>query len=101
MTISPGQFLGWAISVWLATVAALIFYQTLTGRISLKGLFTVDGKRFAPERLQLFIVAVITLGAYLQGALSATEMPDISPELIALFAGSHAVYLGGKIARMP
>ena len=94
----PGYFLGCFLAVWLAAVVILIAYRILTGRISLQGLFTMDGDQFSPERLQLILVTVGLLAAYAQQALGAGLMPPVSSVVIAVFAASHAVYLGGKVA---
>jgi hypothetical protein len=97
--MTPGDFLGTFLRAWLIAVAAAIVYRMLTGRISLKGLFTIDGTRFSPERLQMLVVTLGVLASYVQGSLTAHKMQPIPSELFSVFAASHVLYLGGKIAR--
>jgi hypothetical protein len=96
--MNPGYVLGWFLPAWLSAVMILIVYRILTGRISLRGLLTTDGDRFSPERLQLLLITFATLAAYLENAVSINAMATLPNELVVVLAGSHALYLGGKIA---
>ena len=96
--MSPATFFEYFLQIWLAALAAVIAYRLLTGGISLNGLFSMDGTRFSPERLQLFIVTLLMIVAYAEESLRTMQMAPISNELVAFFAASHAVYLGGKTA---
>jgi hypothetical protein len=96
--MTPEYFLRCFLGAWLAAVVALIAYRILTGQISLQGLFTMDGDRFSPERLQLALVTFGLLGIFVGEAFSTWKMPAVPSELIALLAGSQVLYLGGKIA---
>jgi len=97
--MSPADFLKGFIAVWLAACSALIGYRLLVGRINLGGVLTVDGKRFSPSRLQLLVATVSGLAAYATASLSAQTMLSVQNELVALFALSHASYLGPKAYR--
>jgi|SRR5690348_1501020 hypothetical protein len=96
--MTPGSVLGWVIELWLAAIVVLIAYRVLTGRISLRGVFTKNGDRFSPERLQLFAVTLSLLVTYMHDSLSTAKMQAPSAELLAIFAASNVLYLGGKIA---
>jgi hypothetical protein len=96
--MNPGYFLGCFLEAWLAALAALIFYRILTGQITLNGLFTMDGERFSPERLQLLLITVGILAWYVQDALGSNAMPTPSNDLLVILGASHFVYIGGKVA---
>jgi hypothetical protein len=96
--MSPAIFLGYFLEIWLAALTAVIAYRFLTGGLSLNGLFSMDGVRFSPERLQLFIVTLLMAVGYAEESLRTMQMAPISNELLALFAASHGAYLGGKTA---
>lgn len=95
----PSEFLGWVLSSWVSAFALLVAFRVLTGKIRLTGLFTVDGKRFSPERLQLFLVFVGALAVYASEALHKGTISPPSDQLLVFLGGSNAVYLSGKIAR--
>jgi len=102
-----GSVLAWLLGSWFAAVAALIAYRILTGQISLGGVLARGGepdapaesRKFSPERAQLLLVTLAGLASYVATALSQQRMPELDSSVLALFALSHAVYLGGKIAR--
>lgn len=94
----PEQAFAAILIAWLSALALLIVYRVLTGKIALGGLLTMDGKRFSPERLQLLACTIAGLAAYASDALAEQKMPDLPSGALALFAASHAVYLGGKVA---
>jgi hypothetical protein len=101
--VTPSQVLKWYMIGWLAAVAALVAYRILTGRIALDGLFTMDGNRFSPERMQLLLVTVGALAIYASEALAAPvittkALPPVPEGLLAILTGSHVLYLGGKIS---
>jgi hypothetical protein len=88
---------------WLVAVATLVTYRILTGRTALNGVFTMDGDRFSPERLQMLFVTLGALAIYASEALAAPvastkSLPPLPEGLLAFLAGSHVLYLGGKIA---
>lgn len=96
--MNPATFLEYFLEIWLALLAVIVAYRVLTGGIPLDGLFSIDGDRFSPERLQLFIVTLLMTLGYAEESLRAMHMSPVPNELLALFAASHAVYLGGKTA---
>jgi len=79
-------------------LALLIAYRLLTGGISLNGLLTMDGEQFSPERAQLLVASVAGLLAYATATLSQGKFPEIPNSLLALFAASHFIYIGGKVS---
>ena len=97
--MAPGHLLGMFLLTWLSAVAALLAYRVLTGAISLDGLFTSDGARFSPERLQLLIMFLSAIVVYAASAMRSKGMPDVPEELLIFLGGSNAIYLAGKIAR--
>jgi hypothetical protein len=99
--MAPGTVLGWLLCGWVAAVATLISYLILTGRIALRGLFTIDGDRFSLERLQLFIVFLTTLVVYAGDAIHEQKLPEVSDLMLFFLGGSNILYLTGKVARPP
>jgi hypothetical protein len=102
-----------ALFVWLAALAVLIIWRALTGGINLFGILAhseqhlADG-RPAAERIQLVIAFVAAVVVYVRAALlqtpdaheaTVTHLPCAGPQLIALFAASHGIYLSGKLGR--
>jgi hypothetical protein len=90
--------LSWVLAAWLVSVVMLIAYRILTGKISLRGLLTIDGDRFSPERLQLLLMTLGLLTIYVQDAVSSWSMRPASDELATVLAASQVLYLGGKFA---
>jgi hypothetical protein len=93
--------------VFVGGLAAIIAYRLLTGQINTSYLLygtKKDGtKYFSPERVQLLIFTLGTAMFYLNSALQnrgSGVLPDVSTETLALLAGSHALYLGGKAYMM-
>ena len=97
--MSPADFLKGFIAVWLAASGLLIGYRLLVGRINLAGVLTVDGESFSPSRLQLLVATVSGLAAYATASLNAHAMVPVQNDLVALFALSHASYIGPKAYR--
>jgi hypothetical protein len=95
--MTPGEFLKGYLAIWFAAFGLIVGFGLLTGGIRLAGVLTVDGETFSPSRLQLLAVSVSGLAAYATACLSAQEMVPVPGDLIALFAASHAVYLGPKV----
>jgi hypothetical protein len=95
--MTPPEFFKSFMAVWLAALTLLIGYRLLTGRIRLAGVLTADGSAFSPSRLQLLAVTVGGLATYATACLSAKQMLPVQGDLVALFAASHAIYLGPKI----
>jgi hypothetical protein len=96
--MSPATFLEYFLQLWLVALTTLIAYRVLTGAISLNGLFSMDGVRFSPERMQLLLVTLLMAAGYAEESLRTMKMAPIANEFVVLFAASHAAYLGGKTA---
>jgi hypothetical protein len=107
------QFAEKGLMLWLALMALAIGWRCLSGGIGLGGILAHDAcdceeQRPAPERVQLLIAFVFALAAYArlaiqssgaQGAAPSLSLPEAPNELVALFLGSHSVYLAGKFGR--
>jgi hypothetical protein len=85
----------------LGTLAAIVVYQILTGKMNTRGLFNDEHGVFSPGRLQLLLVTLACASYVFSQVLDsiargAAGFPTLDPKwLLALF-GSHAIYLGGK-----
>lgn len=98
----------WGLSGWLAAIAILVAYRCLNGGVGLAGMLAQDTQgqaegRPTPERVQLLVMFLIALIGYAKIALEAKvtgKMPEVPPELMALLAGSHGIYLSGKLTRV-
>lgn len=93
-----GYALQWLIVFLMTAFGVRILYGLLIGEIALSGLLTMDGNRFSPERLQLILVTVAGVIAYVGSSVSAGTIVEIPDSLLVLFGVSHSVYLGGKVA---
>jgi hypothetical protein len=110
--VSPAGFLKAFMAFWLASLGLLLGYRLLTGQINLAGVLavkghtavkgdpTVKGHTFSPSRLQLLVATVSALAAYVTASLSAHEMVAVQNDWVALFALSHAAYIGPKAYRV-
>jgi len=102
-----------ALLFWLAALAVLIVWGALTGGINLFGILAhseqhlADG-RPAAERVQLLVAFITAVAVYIRDAMLqtpdahatvVTHLPCAPPQLIALFAASHGIYLSGKLGR--
>lgn len=91
--------LQWEFGFLLGGLAAIVFYQMLTGGINTDGLFLEKNGAgdYSWGRVQLlfftFIFAFIYIGKVMQ---DPTHLPDIRPEFLALLGGSNLAYLGQK-----
>jgi hypothetical protein len=83
----------------IAGYALLIGWKLYLGEIPLRGLLESGKGRSSPARLQMLL---FTLGVAVQYVASVWKnprtdsLPAISPQVLAILAGSQAVYLGGK-----
>jgi len=106
----PGlaQIVEYGLLYWLAALAALVVYRCLNGGINLAGLLGSEPQGgVTGERVQMLFAFLLGVGAYLQLTLATMSGPDPNPhfpeapkELIGLFAGSHSIYLAGKLGRV-
>jgi len=102
-----GTAMLWGLGGWFVAAAGLIGYRCLNGGIGLNGMLAHDGEaqadhRPAPDRIQMLVMFLFALVAYGRLALTAAtshSMPPVPPELVALLAGSHGIYLSGKLTR--
>ncbi|MEA1647825.1 hypothetical protein UAJ10_02170 [Nitrospirillum sp. BR 11164] len=92
----PSSVLAWVLVAWFFALTVIVLYRLLTGRIPVDGLLSDGSERFSPARLQLLIMTIGGLVAYVTSALSTKNLPTIPDSLVGLFAASHAVYVGGK-----
>jgi hypothetical protein len=95
--------LRYEIWILLITLAAVVFYQLVTGRINTRGLLRdkVSGRSFSPGRLQMLIITTVVPLYYMLLIFKSEkpgELPEVPGTLLMMMAGSHAFYLGGKLA---
>ena len=87
----------------IGAYALVIAWKLFTGWIPLDALLrTADGKS-SPARLQMLLFTLLVAGQYMASVWKnpgATSLPAISPTVLAVLGGSHAVYLGGKAISM-
>lgn len=94
-------FVRYEIAFLLATLAAIVVYQIVTGKINTRGLLNDEHGAFSPGRLQL-LLATLAGASYVFSqvmesiALGAGKFPDLDPKWLLGLFGSHALYLGGK-----
>jgi hypothetical protein len=92
---------------FVAAMACAIAIKLLTGGINMQGLLygrTARGKLyFSPERVQLLLFTLWTAISYLADAgqnRRSGKLPEIPEATLAMLAGSHMIYLGGKAMAM-
>jgi hypothetical protein len=89
----------------LIGLISIIGYRLLIGKINTDGLLkdkTGDAK-FSPGRLQMLVTTVSIALYYVFMVLKTTDtgrLPDMPTEFLVALAGSHAIYLGGKLHGM-
>lgn len=98
--LKTGEFAGLAL---MLAFLAIILWRIVSGEISLDGL--LDSKAagaapsYSPERAQLLVFTLFVAGKYLLAVFqnpNRNSLPDLPPEVVAVLAGSQAIYLGGK-----
>jgi len=110
---SPFAFAKWEGVLLLAGFFGIVFWKLANGSIVLDQLFEGDIRDRDPKnvdgystyvsagRVQSFLVTVfVALYYLLQVVQNPTEFPRLPAEMIAVLAGSHALYLGGKAQAM-
>jgi hypothetical protein len=94
------SILRWEGQGFLYLLAAILAYKLLTRQISLGGLFARkgDGAPVSQERIQLLGATLAVSGMYLSDAMQSTNgnLPDVSPQLIYVFAASSGIYASVK-----
>ncbi|MFV2045102.1 MAG: hypothetical protein ACC700_17940 [Anaerolineales bacterium] len=107
---SPTAFLRTSILVFLITLALIVFYQLLAGKINTRRLLFAKGRDSAgpstrrrtsglsPSRIQLLVVT-IGVAIYLLAEVmrDPSRFPEIPTGLLLLMAGSEAIYLARKV----
>jgi len=93
----------WETLLFLICTFGMVAALILNGRIRLDGLLQgtkADGSTYvSPERVQLLLSTLAVAFQFLSAVLrDPTKFPDIPASWIAMFGGSHFVYLGGKAA---
>ena len=91
--------LRWEMGLFLGGLAAIVFYQMLTGRINTTGLLQEKtGKdELSWGRVQLLLFTFIFAFFYLFQVLDhPMQFPEIPQEWLLLLGGSNLAYLGEK-----
>ncbi len=87
------------VAAFLIGSLAAIGFQSMTGRIQVKGLLSdsaADGQ-IRMGRIQLLVFMVWQAGTYLGLALANPHrFPDVPAGFVLAYAGSNAAYLAGK-----
>ncbi len=95
-------FTEWYVFAFLLLLGATVAVRMLTGSINTDRLLwgrTRDGTPFfSPGRAQLLIFTLGAAAYYLRCVIGspAGGLPDVPPQALAMLAGSHGMYLGGK-----
>jgi hypothetical protein len=96
------QLTGYCAAGLVAGFAAVVLWKLLTGAISLTGLLDSfeGGKRSSsPARMQLLLFTLVSAGQYLLDVWknpTVDALPAVPQPVLAMVAGSQALYLGGK-----
>jgi hypothetical protein len=101
----------WGGLILLGGFFAIVFWKLATGSIVLDQLLEGDVRdpesadgystQVSPARVQsLSITLFVALYYLVQVIQNCKELPALPGALVALLAGSHAVYLGGKAQAM-
>jgi len=94
------QILNFEARAFLLLLGATVAYHLLTGRISTRNLLgrKIGVKAPSPERIQLLFATILLCFRYLSSLSHAPpgSLPSISPEWLAVFGGSSAIYAAGK-----
>jgi hypothetical protein len=81
-------------------LAAVVFYQIITGRIALDGLLSDGRNPLSPPRIQMMVINLVVLATYLSDPVQITTDSSRSalsiPAVGALMGGSSLVHLVHK-----
>lgn len=98
--MTPELFLRGTTVVFLSALAMTVAYMILVRKINLHGLLHGQNKNFSPGRVQALVATLIAGGGYLM-ILSTHNDPSLLPpipiEFLAVFGGSHSLYLAEKL----
>jgi hypothetical protein len=103
------SILGWLLAVWLGGLALVLIVKGVAFLDALRHLVVSDlgsavAGRMDPERVQLAAVSAFAAAVFVYRSWRAITgpvhvMPDIPDGLLTLVAGSHAIYLSGRVGR--
>jgi hypothetical protein len=81
---------------FLYALGATVFYQILTNRIRVAGLFSQKDAagQTSPGRIQLLLATIAASASYLAQVANTTngKMPDVDVNWLYLFGGSSSIY---------
>ena len=94
------KMLRWEGYGFLYLLVVVLVLKLLTRQISLGGLFVRknDGTPVSPERVQLLAATLAVCVTYLGKVIHNTtgSLPDVSPQMLYIFAGSSGIYASVK-----
>lgn len=96
----------WEGLILIGGLFAVVLWKMLSGEIPLDQLFEGDirgsnNSYISSGRIQAFWVTIYVAYYYLvQVVHDPTQFPTVPDSVVALLAGSHALYLGGKAQAM-
>jgi hypothetical protein len=84
----------------LATLAVIVGYRLLTGKIITKGLLKdkqgKSGGKISPGRLQMLLATILVAVYFVTQVLQSEKLPELPQEFLLALGASHLFYLGGK-----
>ncbi len=95
--------LQWEFTLLLGGLAAIVFYQILTGGINTQGLlWEKDGKgNYSAGRVQLLFFTLIFALMYIGKVMQhPTRFPDIPQDFLVILGASNTAYLGQKAFKL-
>lgn len=109
--LSPSKLAHWEALILIIGLFGIVAWKLITGGISLGQLFEGDiqdtdspqgySSYVSAGRVQSFWVTLYVAFYYLMQVIhDPTRFPALPDSLVAIFAGSQALYLGGKAQAM-
>lgn len=94
--------LRYEMSILLLLLIGTIGYKLLVQQINTNGLLMdkTGGRAFSPGRLQMLVITLSIAVYYMFLVLEAEDkgrFPDMPNEFLLALAGSHSIYLSGKL----
>lgn len=88
--------------ILLLALIGIIAYKLLVQQINVKGLLLdkTSGRAFSPARLQMLAVTLSIALYYIFLVIDSKDsnrLPDLPNEFLLALAGSHSLYLSGKL----
>jgi hypothetical protein len=88
--------------ILLLALIGIIAYKLVVQQINVKGLLLdkTSGRAFSPARLQMLAVTLSIALYYTFLVIDSKEsnrLPDLPNEFLLALAGSHSIYLSGKL----